>query len=255
MSEKVPSDAHDNEHHASKNQGLTLDPIGIIRSPYKEKFAVPRQPGLVSQAQAQLEMLPPYNEPSAFRGLAEFSHLWLVFVFHQTQDKGWNPTVRPPRLGGNERVGVFATRSTFRPNPLGLSVVRLLDMCKDGNKVWLELGGVDLVDGTPVVDIKPYLPWADAIPDAHGGFAPAPPDLNMEVIFTQAAELVCARSHIPNLQEFISEVLAQDPRPAYKRQQQHWQEYGVRLYHYNVRFEVFGHLTRVLSLEVLPDNQ
>ncbi|WP_375055458.1 tRNA (N6-threonylcarbamoyladenosine(37)-N6)-methyltransferase TrmO [Zobellella sp. DQSA1] len=228
---------------------ISLDPIGIIRSPYKEKFAVPRQPGLVSRARAQLEMVPPYNEPSAFRGLAEFSHLWLIFVFHQTQEQGWNPTVRPPRLGGNERVGVFATRSTFRPNPLGLSVVRLEEMCRDGNKVWLELSGVDLVDGTPVMDIKPYLPWADAVPDAHGGFAPAPPDISMEVIFSPIAELACQRSSIADLREFISEVLVQDPRPAYKRGGQGWQQYGVRLYHYNVRYEVFGQLTRVLAIE------
>ena len=228
---------------------IHLDPIGIIRSPYKEKFAVPRQPGLVGGARARLEMLPPYNEPSAFRGLAEFSHLWLVFVCHQTMEQGWKPTVRPPRLGGNERVGVFATRSTFRPNPLGLSVVELLDMCRDGNKVWLELGGADLVDGTPVVDIKPYLPWADAVADARGGFAPAPPDISMEVIFTAAAEQACRQSDIPELRAFITEVLVQDPRPAYKKTGQGWQQYGVRLYHYNVRYEVFGHLTRVLSLE------
>ena len=227
---------------------VCLDPIGLVRSPYKEKFAVPRQPGLVTRARAQLEILPPYNEPSAFRGLAEFSHLWLVFVFHQTQEQGWNPTVRPPRLGGNERVGVFATRSTFRPNPLGLSVVRLHEMCRDGSKIWLELGGVDLVDGTPVVDIKPYLPWADAVPGAHGGFAPAPPDISMEVIFSPAAELACERSSIPELKEFITEVLVQDPRPAYKRVAQSWQQYGVRLYHYNVRYEVFGQLTRVLEI-------
>ncbi|WP_445397428.1 tRNA (N6-threonylcarbamoyladenosine(37)-N6)-methyltransferase TrmO [Zobellella sp. An-6] len=227
---------------------VSLDPIGIVRSPYKEKFAVPRQPGLVTRARARLEILPPYNEPSAFRGLAEFSHLWLVFVFHQTQEQGWNPTVRPPRLGGNERVGVFATRSTFRPNPIGLSVVELHEMCRDGSKVWLELGGVDLVDGTPVVDIKPYLPWADAVPGAHGGFAPAPPDISMEVIFSPAATLACERSSIPELREFITEVLVQDPRPAYKRSAQSWQQYGVRLHHYNVRYEVFGQLTRVLSI-------
>ncbi|MDV2856507.1 MULTISPECIES: tRNA (N6-threonylcarbamoyladenosine(37)-N6)-methyltransferase TrmO [Oceanimonas] len=228
---------------------INLDPIGVIRSPYKEKFAVPRQPGLVSRARAQLEMLPPYNDPSAFRGLGEFSHLWLVFVFHQTMEQGWKPTVRPPRLGGNERVGVFSTRSTFRPNPLGLSVVELRDMCKSGNKVWLELGGVDLVDGTPVVDIKPYLPWADAVPGAHGGFAPAPPDLGMEVIFSPDAELACARSAVPELQEFITEVLVQDPRPAYKKAEQSWRQYGVRLYDYNVRYEVLGQLTRVLAIE------
>lgn len=238
-----PSSSHADAH------STVLNTIGLIRSPYKEKFAVPRQPGLVTSATARLEMIAPYNEPSAFKGLGEFSHLWLMFVFHHTQDKGWNPTVRPPRLGGNERVGVFATRSTFRPNPLGLSVVRLLDMCKDGSKVWLELGGVDLVDGTPIVDIKPYLPWVDGVPDAHGGFAPAAPDLSMEVRFTPEAELVCARSHIAHLQQFISEVLMQDPRPAYKRKQQAWQQYGVRLYDYNVRFEVFGQLTRVLSIE------
>lgn len=228
--------------------GITLDPIGIIRSPYKEKFAVPRQPGLVTRARARLEMLPPYNEPSAFRGLAEFSHLWLVFVFHQTQQQGWKPTVRPPRLGGNERVGVFATRSTFRPNPLGLSVVSLEGMYQEGSKVWLELGGVDLVDGTPVVDIKPYIPWADAIPQAHGGFAPAAPDINMEVIFSPAAEQACMRSPVPELKEFITEVLIQDPRPAYKRGSLDRQQYGVRLYHYDVRYEVTGRLTRVLDI-------
>ncbi|WP_107851320.1 tRNA (N6-threonylcarbamoyladenosine(37)-N6)-methyltransferase TrmO [Oceanimonas marisflavi] len=228
---------------------INLDPIGIIRSPYKEKFAVPRQPGLVSRARAQLEMLPPYNDPSAFRGLGEFSHLWLVFVFHQTMEQGWKPTVRPPRLGGNERVGVFSTRSTFRPNPLGLSVVELRDMCKSGSRVWLELGGVDLVDGTPIVDIKPYLPWADAVPHAHGGFAPEPPDLGMEVIFSPEAEQACTRSEIPELKEFITEVLVQDPRPAYKKTEQQWRQYGVKLYDYNVRYEVFGQLTRVLGLE------
>lgn len=232
---------------------ISLDPIGIVRSPYKEKFAVPRQPGLVTRARARLEMLPPYNDASAFRGLGEFSHLWLVFVFHQTREQGWKPTVRPPRLGGNERVGVFATRSTFRPNPLGLSVVSLEGMYQEGSKVWLELGGVDLVDGTPVVDIKPYIPWADAVPQAHGGFAPAAPDINMEVIFSPEAEQACALSPVPELKAFIAEVLVQDPRPAYKRDSLERQQYGVRLYHYNVKYEVTGRLTRVLT--IVPDNE
>lgn len=153
-----------------------IDTLGIIRSPYKEKFAIPRQPGLVKSARARLELLPPYDQPDVLRGIEQFSHLWLSFVFHQTMAQGWHPTVRPPRLGGNERVGVFATRSTFRPNPLGLSVVELHGVGRERGKLWLELGAVDLLDGTPVVDIKPYIPYADSLPDARGGFAPeAPP--------------------------------------------------------------------------------
>ncbi len=117
-----------------------IDTLGIIRSPYKEKFAIPRQPGLVKSARARLELLPPYDQPDVLRGIEQFSHLWLSFVFHQTMAQGWHPTVRPPRLGGNERVGVFATRSTFRPNPLGLSVVELHGVGRERGKLWLELG-------------------------------------------------------------------------------------------------------------------
>ncbi|WP_040095556.1 tRNA (N6-threonylcarbamoyladenosine(37)-N6)-methyltransferase TrmO, partial [Aeromonas australiensis] len=152
-----------------------IDTLGIIRSPYKEKFAIPRQPGLVKSARARLELLPPYDQPDVLRGIEQFSHLWLSFVFHQTMAQGWHPTVRPPRLGGNERVGVFATRSTFRPNPLGLSVVELHGVGRERGKLWLELGAVDLLDGTPIVDIKPYVPYADSLPDARGGFAPDAP--------------------------------------------------------------------------------
>ncbi|MGL5501543.1 MAG: tRNA (N6-threonylcarbamoyladenosine(37)-N6)-methyltransferase TrmO, partial [Plesiomonas shigelloides] len=131
---------------------LTLTPIGVIQSPYKEKFAVPRQPGLVQDGNGELRLLPPYNQPGAVRGLEQFSHIWLVFVFHQTQEQGWRPTVRPPRLGGNERLGVFATRSTFRPNPIGLSKVELRGIKVHGGEVYLELGSLDLVDGTPILD-------------------------------------------------------------------------------------------------------
>lgn len=143
-------------------------PIGVIRSPYKEKFAIPRQPGLICDGGGALELLPPYNQPDAVRGLEGFSHLWVIFVFHQTMDGGWRPTVRPPRLGGNARVGVFATRSTFRPNPIGMSLVELHGI-ETRNGVRLQLGSLDLVDGTPVLDIKPYLPFAESQPQRAQG--------------------------------------------------------------------------------------
>ena len=150
---------------------LTLQPIGRLHSPYREKFAVPRQPGLVSHAHARLELLPPFNDPQTLRGIEQYSHLWLIFQFHHCAEQGWHPTVRPPRLGGNERMGVFATRSPFRPNGLGLSVVRLEGWQQQGAAVWLDLSGVDLVDGTPILDIKPYVPFADSLPTAVSQFA------------------------------------------------------------------------------------
>ena len=137
-----------------------FEQIGVIRSPYKEKFAVPRQPGLVKSANGELHLIAPYNQADAVRGLEAFSHLWILFVFHQTMEGGWRPTVRPPRLGGNARMGVFATRSTFRPNPIGMSLVELKEVVCHKDSVILKLGSLDLVDGTPVVDIKPYLPFA-----------------------------------------------------------------------------------------------
>lgn len=214
--------------------------LGIIHSPYKEKFAIPRQPGLVQSATARLELLAPYNQPDTVRGIEQFSHLWLSFVFHQTMAQGWHPTVRPPRLGGNERVGVFASRSTFRPNPLGLSVVPLLGVTHDNSGLWLELGAVDLLDGTPIVDIKPYIPYADSIANAQGGFAPDAPKARLQVALSEQAtsQLAAARARYPQLAEFLTEVLAQDPRPAYRQGKTDDKEYGVRLYDFNVRFTI-----------------
>ena len=221
------------------NTPFSLSTIGVIRSPYQEKFAVPRQPGLVTAINAQLELLPPYNDPHCVRGLEEFSHLWLMFLFHQNGTDEWHPTVRPPRLGGNQRVGVFASRSPFRPNPVGLSVVELKAIRQQGNRVWLELGGVDLVNGTPIVDIKPYLPFVDNIPDARGGFAPDAP-VTMPVEFTTDVELRCqkiARVH-PGFREFLQQVIGQDPRPAYRKQDNDDKIYGVRLLTFNINWQV-----------------
>lgn len=162
---------------------FVFNQIGIIRSPYKEKFAIPRQPGLIEDGGGELQLLPPYNQAESVRGLEAFSHIWVLFIFHQTMEGGWRPTVRPPRLGGNARTGVFATRSTFRPNPVGMSLVELKGIRVKGDAITLELGSLDLVDGTPVVDIKPYLPFAESHPQARAGFAQMAPDAAMPVLF------------------------------------------------------------------------
>ena len=226
--------------------------IGVIRSPWKEKFAVPRQPGLVQDGGGELHLLPPYNQPEAVRGLEAFSHLWVLFVFHQTMEGGWRPTVRPPRLGGNARMGVFATRSTFRPNPIGMSLVELKGIRCEKQQVILQLGSLDLVDGTPVVDIKPYLPFAESQPQARAGFAQAAPAGDMPVSFTAEAEqqLLQHQQRYPQLRRFITQVLAQDPRPAYRKGQQAERDYAVWLLDFNVRWRVVDQQTEVLSLDL-----
>lgn len=231
---------------------FVVNQIGIIRSPYKEKFAVPRQPGLVEDGNGELLFLPPYNQVEAVRGLSEFSHLWIIFVFHQTMEGGWRPTVRPPRLGGNTRMGVFATRSTFRPNPLGMSLIELKGIETQGDQVILKLGSLDLVDGTPVVDIKPYLPFADSKPEAQAGFAQLPPAADMPVYFSTLAEqqLQHHQQHYPHLRRFITQVLAQDPRPAYRKESASEREYAVWLLEFNVRWRLVNGQTEVLSLDV-----
>ncbi|MFO8044985.1 MAG: tRNA (N6-threonylcarbamoyladenosine(37)-N6)-methyltransferase TrmO [Halomonas sp.] len=219
---------------------ITLSPIGVIASDYPDKFGIPRQPGLAPAARASLILVPPFDDPLAVRGLEDFSHLWLTFLFHlspeQVGAKDWTPLVRPPRLGGNAKVGVFASRSTHRPNRLGLSLVELVEI-DTRRGVRLMLGGADLVSGTPVIDIKPYLPWAEARPDARAGFAPEAP-LKLPVAFSDAAMTALAkRPDGDSLHELIQQVLAQDPRPAY-RQGAEARLYGVRLRDVDVRFQV-----------------
>lgn len=224
--------------------------IGVIRSPWKEKFAVPRQPGLVQDGVGELHLQAPYNQPEAVRGLEDFSHLWLLFVFHQTMAGGWRPTVRPPRLGGNARMGVFATRSTFRPNPIGMSLVELKGIRMEKQQVILQLGSLDLVDGTPVVDIKPYLPFAEAVPDARAGFAPNAPAADMPVRFSaRAQEQLQQQSRYPHLARFIREVLAQDPRPAYRQGEPLDREYAAWLMDFNVRWRVDDAGTEVIAID------
>lgn len=222
------------------NLNLTLNAIGILHSHYKEKFSVPRQPNLVQDGTGILELLPPYNQPESVRGLTEFSHIWLIFQFDQVERGKWHPTVRPPRLGGNQRIGVFASRATHRPNPLGLSKVELRQVeCRNG-KVFLHLGAVDLVDGTPIFDIKPYVAYADSEPDARSGFAQEKPQDKLQVEFLPEAQSAVEKISKNRLHfaRFIREVLAQDPRPAYQQGKKTDRIYGIKLYEFNVRWRI-----------------
>ncbi|QLB20579.1 tRNA-Thr(GGU) m(6)t(6)A37 methyltransferase TsaA [Vespertiliibacter pulmonis] len=221
-----------------------LTPIGIIQSPYGEKFAVPRQPDLVTQGKAILRLLPPFNSPDAVRGLEQFSHLWLIFHFHHIPERTWHATVRPPRLGGNERIGVFASRATHRPNPLGLSKVTLQRIEIESGNVYLHLGSVDLVDGTPIFDIKPYLAYADNEPQAQSGFAQQKPAQKLAVAFSQTALQAVNSSKnfvkygIDDPIQFIREVLAQDPRPAYQQGKLSDRIYGMHLANHNILWQI-----------------
>lgn len=218
---------------------FSLTPIGSIQSDFPDKFGIPRQPGLANAARATLVLTPPFDDPLSVRGLDAFSHLWLSFIFHLSpappSPTVWTPLVRPPRLGGNTRVGVFASRSTHRPNRLGLSLVELVEV-DTTRGVRLELRGADLVHGTPIVDIKPYLPWAESRPAARAGFAPeAPPTLAVSLSW-QAEAVLARRSDADSLRELIIQVLAQDPRPAYRSGAES-RIYGVRLRDVDVRFQ------------------
>ena len=221
-------DAPDSEH-------FTLTPIGHVLSDYPDKFGIPRQPGLAPAANAWVVLKAPYNDPLAVRGLEDFSHLWLSFIFHQSPER-WSPLVRPPRLGGNRKIGVFASRSTHRPNRLGLSLVTLTGI-DTRHGVALQLQGCDLVSGTPIVDIKPYLPWVESHPEAQAGFAPLAPAL-INVIFHPAAlEAIAKRQDGATLYALIEQVLSQDPRPAYKQKEVDTDRlYGVRLRDVDVKF-------------------
>lgn len=217
-----------------------MNPIGYLNSCYREKFGIPRQPGLVTAAKATLTLGASFNADTV-RGLEAFSHVWLIFQFHATEAAGWKPTVRPPRLGGNERMGVFATRSMFRPNPMGLSVVKLDEVQLISGRVTLHFSGVDLLDGTPILDIKPYLPYADVIPEAQGAYAATKPDAEHcpAVSFSTQAMQQCDVKSLQwqaDIEQLIRQVLQQDPRPAYHAHSAPDREYGMRLYDFDVRW-------------------
>ena len=216
-------------------QEFMMQTIARVHSDFSSKFGIPRQSGLVDALEATVVFEPEFRNPDALRGLEGFSHLWLVWVFDQAVRKDWSPTVRPPRLGGNTRMGVFATRSPFRPNPIALSCVKLagVEQTAEYGTV-LRIKGADLMDGTPILDIKPYIPYADSRPDALGGFASVPAGEVLEVVIPP--ELL---ERIPaDRREALRGVLAQDPRPHYQNDPE--RVYGFGFAGMEVKFSVEG---------------
>jgi len=210
----------------------TFSTIGHIKTCFPEKFGIPRQPSLAPAAKGTLILEPPFNDPACVEGLDQCSHIWLSFIFHENIEQGWKPKVRPPRLGGNQKMGVFATRSPFRPNPIGLSVVELESIELIDNKVCLHIAGVDLVDGTPIIDIKPYVPYTDSVITATNTFAESTPELS-RVLFLPEADNFLQTLSDKNLKPLIMQVLQQNPQPAYHVIDP-TREYKMSLYHYTV---------------------
>ncbi|XID75815.1 tRNA (N6-threonylcarbamoyladenosine(37)-N6)-methyltransferase TrmO [Alkanindiges sp. WGS2144] len=227
------------------NPDLSIPVIGRVQSPFHEKFGIPRQPNLV-QVPAIIEFNAPYDDAMAFEGLEAFSHIWLIWVFNQNKHSAqkqpkFRTQIRPPRLGGNQKTGIFASRSMYRPSPLGLSVVQLVKVIRQNASVKLLVRGADLLNGTPIVDIKPYIAYSDAIPHAVSGFAQQAP-ARFQVEWTaqasrQAAQLVAQNRLNPEQQQLIHELLALDPRPAYQDDEN--RIYGMAYDQVNVSFRIF----------------
>ena len=226
---------------------MTIDPIAYIRTEFKEKFGIPRQSGLAGSLRGKVVFEPAYRNPDALRGLQEFSHIWLIWEFSANVRAGseWQPTVRPPRLGGNERVGVFATRSPFRPNPLGLSCVEIesIDMCSAEGPV-INVLGADLMDGTPIYDIKPYIRYADSRPHAVCGY--------VDKLSERLLKVIIPGNVIENMPDktilsALHEILKLDPRPSYHDDPQ--RVYGISFAGINVHFQVADGVLTVLDVE------
>ena len=220
--------------------------IAHIHTDFSSKFGIPRQSGLVDELEATIIFEPEYRNPDALRGIEEYSHLWLLWQFSECIDKEWTPTVRPPRLGGNKRMGVFATRSPFRPNPIGLSCVKLLGVEKTKKHgCILRVAGADLLDGTPIYDIKPYLPYVDSHPEASNGFALNEKEGRLTVEFPE--DLL---KRIPsNKQAALKAILAQDPRPGYQDDAE--RIYGIEFAGFDIRFSVRDSVLTVVETEII----
>lgn len=223
---------------------ISMDVIAVMHSDFPAKFGIPRQSGLAEALQSTIVFEPAYRNPEALRGIEGFSHLWILWQFSQAVRQGWSPTVRPPRLGGNTRMGVFATRSPFRPNAIGLSCVRLLSVehTQDMGTV-LHIGGADLMDGTPILDIKPYIPYCDAHPEAMGGFTQDAGDFILEVDFPENL-----KQRLPaEKQEAICQVLSHDPRPSYQKDSD--RVYGLSFAGFDIRFTVKDTVLTVVDVQ------
>ena len=226
-----------------ENNAIVMRPIAHIRTDFQSKFGVPRQSGLVPELTARVVFEPEFRSADAVRGLEGFSHVWLIWQFSKAVREGWSPTVRPPRLGGNMRMGVFATRSPFRPNALGLSCVRLLGIEQTAAEgTVLRVAGADLMDGTPIFDVKPYLPYADSHPEASGGFAPDSGDT------LQGNYAPGTLDKIPEgKREALTGILSNDPRPRYQTDPE--RVYGLSFAGKQVKFRVDGDELTVLAVE------
>ena len=222
----------------------TFHIIARMHSDFDQKFGIPRQSGLVEELESTIVFEPEFRNPDALRGLEGFSHLWIVWEFSKARREGWSPTVRPPRLGGNQRLGVFATRSPFRPNPIGLSCVKLVGVEQTEEHGWvIRVAGADLLNGTPIYDIKPYLPYADCKPEAIGGFASAPKEATLTVhIPGEFVEKIPAEKL-----EAVRGVLAQDPRPSYQDDPE--RVYGMGFGGMEIKFKVDGDNLTVCGVE------
>lgn len=225
------------------SEDIPLRIIAHIHSDFPTKFGIPRQSGLIHELKAAVVFEPEYRNPNALRGLEGYTHIWLIWQFSETARQGWSPTVRPPRLGGNTRMGVFASRSPFRPNPIGLSSVRLerIELQSPFGPI-LHVAGADLMDNTPIYDIKPYLPYVDSHPDAAGGFA-----LQSHEGFLQVNVPSGLLERIPpDRRDALLAVLAQDPRPAYQNTPD--RVYGMEYAGFEIRFTVSGHTLTVCEI-------
>ncbi len=229
----------------------------MLQTCFKEKFGIPRQPGLVAAAQGVIKLQDHPFFKTAVQGLEGFSHLWVLFLFHRRDAKNWKPSIRPPRLGGNRKIGVLASRSPHRPNPIGLSAVRLIRVDPDApGGPELHVGGVDVLDGSPVLDVKPYLPYADAIPEATSGWA-SERIARTPVLFSPLAEeqLQALASAEPELRQLIVGLLELDPRPAFQKRRMppgsleaEGTQYGFRILDYDVKWQIEGTQFRVTEL-------
>lgn len=217
---------------------LTLQAIGMVRSCFKQKFGIPRQSGLAPGATAVLDIFPPYGQPECFRAIEQYSHLWVIFHFHATASQGWHSTVRPPRLGGDKRIGVFATRSNFRPNPLGLSAVKLISMEFKRGHALLMVENHDLLDGSPIIDLKPYIGFADSIPEARSF---EPPTAKLTVSLTSEVEIKLRTAPDLDFDAFrtlMTALIESDPRPAYLSGKPDTDSYAVPIHGMEFRFKV-----------------
>ena len=222
---------------------FSVKPVAYIETDFKEKFGIPRQSGLCDAAHGRIIFFPEYRNADALRGIEDFSHLWLIFDFSLSHRDEWSPTVRPPRLGGNTRVGVFATRSPFRPNPIGLSCVRLLGVEKtEKYGTVLNVSGTDLLDKTPILDIKPYIPFSDCHPDATGGFAVENMNHRLRVEMSDGHRALFSAEKL----DCLLQALSQDPRPSY---QDDGRKYSMKFSDFDVSFTVSGELLTVTAVE------